>query len=82
MLPMAITQLGHATRTMGSLHSVQQGHRHRGISALGRAGVWGAICGWRERRSATLFALLWMWLPPLALQIFLMRFGRFSSNDI
>jgi hypothetical protein len=31
--------------------------------------LWGAIRGWRRARSATLFALLWMWLPPLALMI-------------
>ena len=36
---------------------------------LAALAIWGAIRGWRERRSATLFALLWMWLPPLALQI-------------
>ncbi|HUN57254.1 MAG TPA: hypothetical protein VMU41_04010 [Candidatus Binataceae bacterium] len=29
--------------------------------------LWGTIRGWRRARSATLFALLWMWLPPLAL---------------
>lgn len=29
--------------------------------------IWGTIRGWRRARSATLFALLWMWLPPLAL---------------
>jgi mannosyltransferase len=29
--------------------------------------LWGIFCGWRNARSATIFALLWMWLPPLAL---------------
>ena len=31
--------------------------------------IWGAIGGWRRTRSATIFALLWMWLPPFALMI-------------
>jgi 4-amino-4-deoxy-L-arabinose transferase-like glycosyltransferase len=29
--------------------------------------IWGAIRGWHRARSVTLFALLWMLLPPLAL---------------
>lgn len=34
---------------------------------LAAAAAWGVICGWRRMRSATLFLLLWMWLPPLSL---------------
>ena len=29
--------------------------------------LWGLFRGWRIARSATIFALLWIWLPPLAL---------------
>jgi hypothetical protein len=36
---------------------------------LAALAVWGAIRGWRQMRSATVFALLWMWLPPLALMV-------------
>jgi hypothetical protein len=28
-------------------------------------GAWGAFRGWRRAREAVLFALLWMWAPPL-----------------
>lgn len=31
--------------------------------------VWGVVRGWRRRREAIVFALLWMWTPPLALMI-------------
>jgi mannosyltransferase len=36
---------------------------------LAALALWGAICGWRRMRLATLFLLLWMWLPPLALMV-------------
>jgi len=31
------------------------------------AAAWGIYRGWRRARDATIFALLWMWTPPLAL---------------
>jgi mannosyltransferase len=34
--------------------------------ALAILAAWGALIGWRRRREAIGFALLWMWLPPLA----------------
>jgi mannosyltransferase len=34
---------------------------------LAMLAIWGAIRGWHSSRSAALFALLWMWLPPLTL---------------
>jgi len=29
--------------------------------------LWGTLRGWRQRPAATVFTLIWMWLPPLAL---------------
>jgi len=37
------------------------------FALLALLAVWGCVCNWRERRALVVFALLWMWLPPLLL---------------
>jgi len=37
------------------------------FAALAVLAVWGVAAGWRTRRDAIVFALVWMWLPPLSL---------------
>ena len=34
---------------------------------LAALGIWGVVRGWRRERDAVVFALLWMWAPPLIL---------------
>ena len=36
---------------------------------LAALAIWGAVRGWRREHDAVLFALLWMWLPPLLMVV-------------